>query len=74
MKLGKYLLYKCSGLKSKDFKLQEKRERKICKTVGMLAVGGGGGRGDGSAERKRERKKENPEQLPGRDQLVIYIH
>jgi hypothetical protein len=55
LKLGKYLLYKCSGLKSKDFKSQEKRERKICKTVGMLAVGGGGG---GRIGRKKERKKE----------------
>jgi hypothetical protein len=59
LKLGKYLLYKCSGLKSKDFKSQEKRERKICKTVGMLAVGGGGqgGRIGRKKERKKERKK-----------------
>ncbi len=37
-------LYKCPGLKSKDFKSQEKRERererKIGKTVGMYAVKG----------------------------------
>ncbi len=51
-----YLLYKCPGLKSKDFKLQEKRERKIGKTVGMPAVGGGGERpGGGGVGRKKER-------------------
>ncbi len=37
-----FLLYKCPGLKSKDFKSQEKRERKIGKSVGVHAVGGGG--------------------------------
>ena len=35
-----HLLYKCPGLKSKDFKSQEKRERKIDKSVGMHAVVG----------------------------------
>jgi hypothetical protein len=39
------LLYKCPELKSKDFKPQEKRERKIGKSVGVHAVGGGGGAG-----------------------------
>jgi hypothetical protein len=43
-----FLLYKCPVLKSKDFKPQEKRERKIGKSV---CVGGG-------AERKKENKKE----------------
>ncbi len=47
------LLYKCPGLKSKDFKSREKRERKIGKTVGTYAV-----RGDGAIGRKKERKKE----------------
>jgi hypothetical protein len=40
--LEKYLLYKCPELKSKDFKPQEKRERKIGKSVGVHAVGGVG--------------------------------
>ncbi len=57
--LNLYLLYKCPEVKSTDFKSQEKRERKIGKTVGVHAVGGGGGRGGGwmcgSAERKKER-------------------
>ena len=59
-----YLLYKCSELKSKDFKPQEKRERNIGKTVGVHAVGGGG------ADQQKEGKKEiadnkNPEQTAG---------
>ncbi len=48
------LLYKCPGLKSKDFKSQEKRERKIGKTVGIYAVRGGG-------DRQKARKKEKTE-------------
>jgi hypothetical protein len=71
-----YLLYKCPEVKSKDFKSQEKRERKFGKTVGVHAVGGGGRIGK-KKERKKDGKKEiaenkNPEQLPGRDQLVIH--
>ncbi len=49
-------------LKSKVFKPQEKRERKIGKTGGM-----GGRRISRKKERKKERRKKNPEQLPGRD-------
>jgi hypothetical protein len=45
------LLYKCPELKSKDFKSQEKRERKIGKSVGVHAVGGWGG---GLIGRKKE--------------------
>jgi hypothetical protein len=55
-----YLLYKCPEVKSKDFKSQEKRERKVGKTVGVHAVRGRGlglGGGAGSTERKKERKK-----------------
>ncbi len=42
----------------------------------QLGGGGAGGAGGGLAERKKERKKEiadnkNPQQLPGRDQLVL---
>jgi hypothetical protein len=59
-----FFLYKCSELKSKDFKPQEKRERNIGKTVGVHAVGGGG------ADQQKEGKKEiadnkNPEQTAG---------
>ncbi len=47
------LLYKCSEVKSTDFKSQEKRERMVGNTVGVHAVGEGGGR----IGRKKERKK-----------------
>jgi hypothetical protein len=50
-----------SSRKSKDSKLQEKRERKIGKTVGVQVDGGGGG-----IERKKERAdNKNPEQTAG---------
>ncbi len=65
-------------------KSQEKRERKSGKIVGMHAVGGWGGQGGrgtrgaggGLAGRKKERKKgiadnKNPDQLLGRDKLVL---
>ncbi len=59
--------HKCPELKSKDFKLQEKRERKISKRVGVHAVGGWGW-ADWQKERKKERKRaenKNPEQTAG---------
>ena len=63
-----FLLYKCPELKSKDFKPQEKRERKICKTVGVRGCGCGlterKKNRERETERKRERKK-NPEQTAG---------
>jgi hypothetical protein len=53
------LLYKCPDVKSKDFKLQEKRERKVGKTVGVHSVWGGGGLAESKKkERKNERMKE----------------
>jgi hypothetical protein len=40
--LSKVAKHKCPEVKSKDFKSQEKRERKVGKTVGAHAVGGEG--------------------------------
>jgi hypothetical protein len=60
------LLYKCPELKSKNFEPQEKRERKICKTVGVrgcvhacMQLGGGLAERKKNIEResKRDRKK-----------------
>jgi hypothetical protein len=55
------LLYKCPELKSKDFKPQEKRERKIYKTMGMRGCVCGADWQKEKIEResKKERKKES---------------
>ena len=67
-----------SSRKGKDFKSQEKRERKIGKTVGVHAVGGWADRKkERKKGRKKERKKEeiadnkNPEQTAGQRSTSI---
>jgi hypothetical protein len=72
-----HLLYKCAGLKSKYFKLQEKRERKIdkklwaCKQLGGGGVGAGGG---GGADWQKERKKERLGHMQGTGSPNLYVN